>query len=80
MAQNKKMYSFLTMSYQKQAERQIGAVPGRKIDWYVDEPGATEFFKKIFAEPKFENINVVNVPMTSEKARDEFLSYYLLGL
>jgi hypothetical protein len=71
MVQNVKMAGFLTVSYRKQADRQIGAIPGRQIDWYVDEPGATEFFKKTFSD--MPAINVVNVPMTAGKV---FLSYY----
>lgn len=67
MVQNEKMAGFLTLSYRKQAERQINAAPGHRIDWYADEPGAANFFRGIFSDQKFANINVINMPMTVGK-------------
>jgi hypothetical protein len=67
MVQNEKMAGFLSLSYRKQAERQINAAPSHRIDWYADEPGAADFFRKIFSDPKFANINVINMPMTMGK-------------
>jgi hypothetical protein len=75
MVQNAKMARFLAISFTKQAERQVDAAGGRPIDWYVDEPGAAEFFKKTFSlNPKLANINVITRPMTLGK----FLSDYCL--
>ena len=67
MVQNEKMARFLSMSFTKQAERQVDAAPGHRIDWYVDEPGAAEFFRKTFSTPKLANINVIDAPMTFGK-------------
>jgi hypothetical protein len=67
MVQNEKMAGFLSLSYRKQAERQINAAPGHRIDWYADEPGAADFFRRIFSDPKFSNINVINMPITAIK-------------
>jgi hypothetical protein len=67
MVQNEKMARFLGMSFTKQAERQVDAAPGHRIDWYVDEPGAAEFFRKTFSTPKLANINVIDAPMTFGK-------------
>jgi len=70
------MARFLSISFTKQAERQVGAAAGRPIDWYVDEPGAAAFFTKVFSlNPELSSINVLKRPMPTGK----FLSSHHLS-
>jgi hypothetical protein len=63
MIKNQKMQGFLTPRFRNQANRQLDATGGRPITWYADEPETTEYFRKIFSEPRYSRITVVNAPM-----------------